>query len=82
MQLVHKCSNDIEFDFSNSENDTFKSMALTDLIKLDQISRKVYTVSSKDGFIPGQFWNGICAKHGNLSTPDKSAAALTSVRYP
>ena len=56
--------NDIEFDFSNSENDTFKSMALTDLIKLDQISRKVYTVSSKDGFIPGQFWNGICAKHG------------------
>ena len=57
-------SNDIEFDFSNSENDTFKSMALTDLIKLDQISRKVYTVSSKDGFIPGQFWNGICAKHG------------------
>ena len=24
----------------------------------------IYTVSSKDGFIPGQFWNGICAKHG------------------
>ena len=39
-------------------------MALTDLINIDKGTRKIYTVSSKDGFIPGRFWNGLCAKHG------------------
>ena len=45
-------------------------MALTDLINIDKGTRKIYTVSSIDGFIPGRFWNGLCAKHGKCMFVD------------
>jgi hypothetical protein len=50
-----------DFDFENDDN--FKSMALTDLMDLDHGPRQVFGVASKDGFIPGVFWNGLCARY-------------------
>lgn len=51
------------FNFEE-ESGNFKSMALTDLMELGNGPRKVYMVASKDGFVPGVFWNGLCARHG------------------